>query len=365
MENEVPVIATLRHQQRSETDIHMFSGDNPMRRNVLLFLLVLTLLLSACARSALAPGPDEAATRSGETSLTQIRLPMGYVADPQFAPFYVAKDRGYFAAEGLDVTFDYSFETDGITLVGANELPFAVVSGEQVILARAQELPIVYVAEWYQRFPIAVVSKEESGIREPSDLPGHIVGLPAYFGASYVGYTGLLSATGIDEAAVSTEEIGYTQVEALLTDRVDAVVGYANNEPVQLRQQGEAVNVIYVADYVDMVGNGIVTNETVIAENPELVQGLVRAFLHGLADTLADPEAAYTISKKYVEGLDDSRMPVLEASLPMWQAPQLGVSDVASWEQTENALLEAGLLDGLLPNLDVLSTNQFVNAAQQ
>ncbi|MDT8307034.1 MAG: ABC transporter substrate-binding protein, partial [Anaerolineae bacterium] len=298
-------------------------------------LLLVTLLLSACGGSA-ANAPDR------EAELTAIRLPMGFVPDPQYAPFYLAVERGYYAAEGLAIEFDYSFETDGIALVGANELPLAIVSGEQVILARAQGLPLVYVMEWWQRYPIAIVSKAAAGIESPADLPGRSVGLPALFGASYVGYMGLLTATGISPDAVSAEDIGFTQVESLLADRVEAVVVYANNEPEQLRARGEAINVIYVADYIDMVANGIVANETVIADQPELVQGFVRATLRGLADTLDDPAAAYEISKGFVEGLDDSRMNVLQASLPMWDAATLGLTEPASWQQTEVVLLATG-----------------------
>ena len=126
-------------------------------------------------------------------------LPMGYIPDPQYAPIYVAVDKGYFAEEGFDIEFDYSFETDGMALVGANELPFAIVGGDQVILARAQGIPVVYVLEWYQRYPIAIVSKAAAGIEEAADLAGRTVGLPGFFGASYVGYVGLLQANGLTQ----------------------------------------------------------------------------------------------------------------------------------------------------------------------
>ncbi len=321
-----------------------------MKKIIFLFILS-TLILSACGQD-----PDPAV----ETTLQTIRLPMGYIADPQYAPFYVAVDKGYYAAEGLAIEFDYSFETDGMALVGANELPFAIVSGEQVVLARAQGIPVVYVLEWFQRYPIAIVSKSSANIRTPADLVGRSVGLPGFFGASYVGYVGLLQANGLSETDINANDIGFNQVESLITDQSEAVVGYANNEPVQLAARGEPVNVLYVADYVDMVANGIITNEETIANNPELVQGFVRATLRGLVDTLDAPAAAYEISKKFVEGLDDSRMNVLEASLEMWQAAQLGISDPASWVKTQDVLLEMGLLDAPVDDLDAAYTNEFV-----
>lgn len=317
------------------------------------FLIVFALIITACGQAA----PEADAT------LQTIRLPMGYIPDPQYAPYYLAADRGYFAAEGFAIEFDYSFETDGMALVGANALPFAIVSGEQVILARAQNVPVVYVLQWFQRYPTAVVSKSSANIRTPADLVGRKVGLPGFFGTSYVGYVGLLQANGLEEADVDANDIGFNQVESLLTGQSEAVVGYASNEPVQLIARGESINVIYAADYIDMVANGIITNETTIAQNPEMVTRFVRAILRGIADTLADPAAAYESSKKFVEGLDDSRMNVLEASLEMWRADQLGMTNPAAWAQTEQVLLQMGLLDAPLANLEAAYTNRFVEMA--
>ncbi|MEM7112515.1 MAG: ABC transporter substrate-binding protein [Chloroflexota bacterium] len=323
-----------------------------MKRTWIILLLLLTLGVTACT------GQEE------PQEIVQIRLPMGFIPDPQYSPYYMAVDKGYYAEEGMEIEFDYSFETDGVALVGANELPFAIVSGEQAILGRAQGLPLVYVLEWFQKYPIAVVSKSAAGIESPADLAGRNLGIPGFFGASYVGYVGLLSANSLTQDQVNASEIGFNQVESLLTDQSEAVVAYANNEPVQLAAMGEDVNILYVADYIDMVANGIITNEDTIANNPELVQGFVRATLRGLADTLADPDEAFEVSKKFVEGLEDGRKSVLDASLDMWRADTLGETDPASWTQTQDVLLQMGFLDGPLENLDAVYTNEFILEAQ-
>jgi len=322
-----------------------------MKKRMGFGLVLIILVLVGCS---------QADPESAGAELRQIRLPMGYVADPQYAPFYVAVEKGYYAAEGLKIEFDYSFETDGVALVGANELPLAIVSGEQVILARAQDLPVVYVMEWFQKYPIAIASKAETNIVAPQDLVGRNVGLPGFWGASYVGYVGLLTANGLTQDQIAASDIGFNQVESLLSDQSEAVVVYINNEPVQLRSRGEEINVIPVTDYIDLVANGIITNEETLTNDPELVRGFVRATLLGLRDTLADPEAAYEISKGYVEGLDDGRLDVLLASIDLWRAETPGLTDAASWQQTQATLLEAGMLDAPLDNLDAAFTNAFV-----
>jgi NitT/TauT family transport system substrate-binding protein len=334
---------------------------NIMKRWVLAALIG-ALALAGCAASGPATTPVGAA-------LTRIRLPMGYIANVQYAPFYIAVDKGYFKEAGLDIEFDYRFETDGMKLVGANELPLAVVSGEQVPLARAQGLPVVYVMQWWKKYPVAVVSLAEKNLKTPADLVGKSVGLPGFFGASYAGWRGLLYKAGINETDIKTQDIGYTQVAALQQGKVDAAVVYINNEPIQLRAAGLKVNVIAVSDVVTMVANGIVTNEQTIKDKPELVRGFVRALLRGLADAIADPELAFTTSKKYVEGLgsdpnnDKIQRQVLAESIKLWQGGVPGMSDAAAWDTTQEVLLNMGLLKSKIDTAQ-LYTNQFVEAAK-
>jgi NitT/TauT family transport system substrate-binding protein len=271
-------------------------------------MLVSVLALTVCTNCSRdePPAPTTTTEDTSTDKVEQIRLPMGFIPNVQFAPFYVALERDYFADEGIELEFDYSFETEGVQLVAANELPFAVASGDQVILARAQGLPVVYVAEWWQQFPVAVVSLAETGITSPADLAGRTVGVPELFGASYIGWQALLNATGLDPSQVELVTIGYSQVPSLSEGRVEAAVVYANNEPVLLEQTGMAINLISVADYADIAANGIVTSEKAIAERPALVRAFLRAFLRGLSDTLSDPDAAFEISTHYVEGLAEN-----------------------------------------------------------
>lgn len=331
-------------------------------KQMLLIMLSLSLMigLSSCSSkkkiSANSPKPSPA-------EVTHIRLPMGYIPNVQFAPLYAAVDLGYFRDENIAVEFDYSYETDGVALVGANELQFSLVSGEQVLLARAQGLPVTYVLAWWQNYPVGIVSFPDQNIKTPADLKGKKIGLPGLFGASYIGLRALLNAGGLSESDVTLDSIGYNQVEALISGQDQAVVIYVNNEPIQLKAKGYDVNVLRVADYVQLASNGLLTNEQTIAKNPKLIEGMNRAFLRGIAFVLAKPDDAYQICTNYIEGLAQSdervQRDILRASIEFWRAKQPGMSNPQAWENMQKVLLEMGLLTQPL-DLSKAYTNQFV-----
>jgi NitT/TauT family transport system substrate-binding protein len=331
-----------------------------MDRKITMGLLVLVVLLAACA-GAVEGDVQEPDVTTGP--LQKIRLPTGFIPNIQYAPYYVAVEKGYFAEEGLEIEFDYSFETDGVALVGANDLQFALVSGEQVLLARGQGLPVVYVMAWYQDYPVAIVANAEAGITTPADLRGKRIGLPGLYGANYIGLRALLNEGGVLEQDVTLDAIGFNQVEAFVSGQEEIIVGYAANEPVQLKAQGYAVDVILVADYVQLASNGLITNEATIQDHPELIRGMIRAARRGLQDTIADPNEAYEISKAYVEGLADAdesvQKEVLAVSIEFWEAEALGLSDPQAWKNMHQVLLDMGLLSQPL-DLERSFTNDFI-----
>lgn len=295
--------------------------------------------------------------------LREIRLLMSFRPDVQFAPFYVAIERGYYAEQGLELVIEHMPENEAVALVGVAEAPFSVVSGEQVLLARAQGLPVVYVMAWWQDYPVAVAFPEGSDIDTLSDLAGKRVGIPGLFGASYIGFRALLQSAGLEETDLQLDSIGYTQIQSLLAGREDAVVIYANNEPIQLEAQGMPVRLFRVADFVQLASNGLIASEALIAEDPDLIRAMIRATLRGIQDAIQDPEEAFEISKAFVEGLEQADrtvlLRVLQRSVEFWQADRLGYSPPAAWENMHTILLDMGLLTEAL-EVQQAFTNEFI-----
>lgn len=306
-------------------------------------------------------------TADDEGDTTPVTLFLSFVPSVQFAPAYVAAERGYFADEAIDITFEQSLnEADGVERIANNDLQFGIISGEQVLLARARQRPIVYAFEWYHRFPVGIVSAAELDITEPADLAGRVVGVPGTYGANYIGLRALLAAADLQESDLGElRSIGFAAAENICEEQVEAAVIYVANEPLTIERQCTPVNLIRVSDYATLVSNGLVTNEQTIRDNPDLVRGMARALRRGIQDVIADPDAAFDISvQNYVTDLPDDQYDiqrqVLLNSIELWRSDDLGRTNPAAWEDTQAILIAAGLMNEPLDDLAACYTTEFL-----
>lgn len=373
-----------------------------------------TLILILCI-AAFGMVPAQAQDDNTET----LRFFLPFIPNIQFAPLYVMEAEGYSAEEGLSLQFEYGDENIGVEQIAIGDLDFGMIGGEQVILARAGERPVVFVYEWFQTYPIGVMVPSTVEVEDVADLSGLRVGVPGRFGSSYSGLTALLSVNGLSEGDINLESIGFNAPDVICLGAVDVATIYVNNEPLQVQLRADRdecgdiseVDVIPVADYVDLVSNGIVTSEAVIAENPELVAAVVSAFDLALLRTINNPAAAYLDSIEFVENLPAStefvvaletaatetaafletepdaeaiaeqraavfaslsetfpaedlvQFEVLLRTIELWEADTLGLTDPASWTVTQDVLIEIESMSDAI-DLDAAFTNEFVEAAE-
>jgi NitT/TauT family transport system substrate-binding protein len=290
---------------------------------------------------------------AGQAQNAKLRVGLGYIPDVQFAPFYVAEVAGLYKAAGLEVEFQHGYTSELYPLLAAGKLDFVVGDAEDVVLLRSKDAkaaPFRFIMAMYQSVPNALFSKTEKNIKTIKDLRGKNIGIPGKFGTSWTSLQAVLKSAGLKESDVKITELGFTQLEAVLADRVDVAMGFVNNEPVVAAARGIKLNVISAGRYNRSPGNGVLTTDGRL-KDVKSVKAFLEASQRGLAQTIAAPKVAFDAAKKYVQGMPDDRFAVLEASLPLYQsafskAEGLGFSNPSGWQSLLELLTSTGRLTG-------------------
>lgn len=287
----------------------------------------------------------------GRADPDSVTVGLSFVPNIQFAPFYVADAKGYYKDAGLKVELRHHGAGEdqfGALVAGQEDMMFA--GGDEVLQAASRDVAIVYVAEVFTQYPVGLVVPASSPIQSVADLKGHTVGIPGAYGATYIGLLALLQSAGLTEQDVDVQSIGFTQVPALLSNRVDAVMGYINNEPIQLQKAGMEVRTFPVSAAKPLISNGLAAMQKELDTHPDRVKAIVEATLRGAAYTREHPEEAVTISAKYVPGLAESdkaadALAVLKATIPiLQQTGKAGASDPNDWQSMADFLHANGQL---------------------
>ncbi|MBV9577080.1 MAG: ABC transporter substrate-binding protein [Chloroflexi bacterium] len=349
-------------------------------------LLVATaLLLGACTSASSAPTPTvvqptattvAAAPAAGvsptASGLTHVQVALGFVPSVQSAPFYVAQDKGYYAAEGLDVEFKYGTIQDVLSLVSQGDIAFASASGDSLMPQRQQGVAVTYIMTFWNKDPIgalAIAGNNTPPLTTPADLKGKNVGVSAPNSSTDFGLKALLKSANLTEDDIHLVSIGTTEVEALMQKRIDTAMTFLPNEAAQMKSLGLPTETIAVADYMDYVPPGFVSGDTTIQEHPEVVQKFVNATLRGLRDTLADPDTAFESSLQRMPELSPDNQPlqrdVLTATLEYYQPVQgqtVGGTRPQSWQTTQDFLQSIGVVPQTIDPRQYY-TNTFVQNA--
>ncbi len=231
------------------------------------------------------------------------QVPIKFALDWKFegpaAPYLVAIDKGYYKAEGLDVTIDQgSGSVEGINRIasGTYQMAFSDINSLVKFRDNKANAPIKAVMMVYDTPAFAIVALRKSGIKSPKDLEGKILGAPAPDGA-YAQWPIFVKQNGIDASKVKIENIGFPVREPMLAQgKVDAITGFSFSSFMNLKANGiaaEDIVVLLMRDFgVQLYGNAIMVNPDFAKANPKAVAGFVRATIKGIQDTIKDPAAA-------------------------------------------------------------------------
>lgn len=278
---------------------------------------------------------------------TSIRFSLDFKFEGPSAPFLLPLDKGYYKAEGLDVTINSaagSLEPINRVASGTYDMGFGDINSLIKFRDANPATPVKAVFMVYNKPPFAVVGRKSRGIFGPKDLEGKKLGAPAPDGA-YAQWPIFVQANGIDASKVTIENIGFPVREPMLAaGQVDAITGYSFSSFVNLKDKGVPVSdlsVLLMADYgVSLYGNAIMVNLKFAAEHPDAVKGFLRAFVKGLKESIKSPATAVNsvlrrneAATKSVE-LERLNMAIRENIVtPEVKANSLGSIDTARFER--------------------------------
>ncbi len=235
----------------------------------------------------------------GAHAQTPIKFALDWKFEGPAAPYFVAIDKGYYKAEGLDVSIDQgNGSVEGINRVasGVYLLGFSDINSLIKFRDNKANAPIKAIMMVYDTPAFAIIALKKSGITGPKSLEGKVLGAPAPDGA-YAQWPIFVRQNGIDASKVKIENVGFPVREPMLAQgKVDAITGFSFSSVMNLKANGVAgadIVTLMMRNYgVDLYGNAIMVNPDFAKANPKAVAGFVRATIKGVQDTIKDPAMA-------------------------------------------------------------------------
>ncbi len=284
---------------------------------------------------------------------------------PAFGPWMVAQQRGYYAAEGLEVAFESGKGgVDTAKQVGAGNALIGGAIGDTPIIVRANGVPVRAVALLGAGSLVQLVVREDSPIKGPADLKGKTITTMAYQDTTFYALLGMLAKVGLTKNDVEAQAVGPANVWKLfLAGKADAMTAVPDWTGDVL-EAGATVRIIPADDYFQSMAQVVVASDEAIQKEPDKIRRLVRATIKGVSDIMADPAAA---ARDYVKavpqhaGKEAAMQRVFEMYVKYVYKGQnpVGPMDVQRLAGLQEFYLKQGIIERATP-VDQLYTDQFV-----
>ena len=311
-------------------------------------LAVTALGLSACGSQQAAPASG------GNDRSTSVVVGLTYIPNVQFAPAYVAVSEGIFTGNGVDASVRHHGSDEGLfTALLAGEEDVVIASGDEAAVASTQGMDLVSIGSYYRDYPGTVIVRGDSPIQSLADLKGATIGIPGEYGSNWYATLAALQGVGLTLADVTVSSIGYTQQAALTQGDVDAVVGFSNNDLVQMRLAGLDVRSIGLPDDAPLIGASIITTRAWAASHPDQARGVIASLGAAMEAIHQRPDAAIEATMAQTgtdSGAEAAARAVLEATDPLWV-------DESGSANTAQDLERWGMMADFLRQINAVTTD--------
>jgi NitT/TauT family transport system substrate-binding protein len=284
---------------------------------------------------------------------------------PAFGPWMLAKERGYFAKEGLDVEFEAAKGgADAAKQVGAGNAVIGGAIGDTPIIVRANGVPVKAVALLGGGGLMQLVLHEDSPLKGPEDLKGKTVTVMAYQDTTYYALLGMLAKVGLTKNDINAQAVGATNVWKLFVAGQADAMASVPDWIVDASEAGAKLRIIPADKYFQSMAQVVVASDQTIKEKPDLVRKLVAATIHGVKDIMADPQGA---ARDYVKAVpqragQERQMGRVFELYNQYVCPGqkvLGEMDEKRLAALQDFYLKQGIIEKATP-VSELYTNEFV-----
>lgn len=338
---------------------------------IVLLTLVVTVvftLVAGCAPKPAAEGITEEVTaeetkeieeatpeEAPSPELAKVNLRLSWLVKGEYAPLFVALNKGYFEEEGIEMNIiEGSEKATPTQLLISGEDQFAYIAADDVIRARAAGMPVVMVANILRKTPQIVMALPETKMDNPQDMAGKKL-VDTAGGTLTLILKAFLQANGVDPASVEVVIADWGAKNTLfLEGDVDMMSAYGTNDlPTLQIETGLDFNYFSVADYgFNMLAHGLVVSEEYLKNNPDVIRGVIKAVQRGVEFTIDNPEEAADISTSlYPENLkqDITRLQVEQTIKHFYsentEGKPIGWQSEEDWERTVTIIYENGGVD--------------------